>query len=204
MVVATPGAKGTKVGPRALARTLSSAIPALICRLLLQEGASCSTRRVPHLEVQGAIMIAPKMQISSPPPLQVTVGTPGLEDKRLEFTELFRIGRTEECEVCVQDEHVSRIHAEVSFENGTWWIRDLGSTNGLYSLGQPFEQTSIAESMTIRLGIEGPEVRFKVGQPARKDEGRSPDGDVIARYVEHYFGNSNEPVGKNRNGRRPC
>ena len=141
-------------------------------------------------------MIVPKMQISPPPPLQVIVGTPGLEVKRFEFTGPFRIGRIEECEVCVVDEHVSRIHAEVSFEDGTWWIRDLASTNGLYSLGQPFEQTSIADSLTIRLGIEGPELRFKVAQPAKKDEGRPPDGDVIAHYVEHYFGNSNEPVGE--------
>jgi membrane-bound lytic murein transglycosylase D len=141
-------------------------------------------------------MVARKMQMSSPPPLQVTVGTSGLEDKRFEFTELFRIGRTEECEICVKDEHVSRIHAEVSFENGTWQIRDLGSTNGLYSLGQRLERISIIKSVAIRLGIEGPEVRFQVEPPAGKDEDLSPNGAVIARYVEHYFGNSNEPVGE--------
>jgi len=141
-------------------------------------------------------MIVPKMPISSPPPLQVTVGTPGLEDKRFEFTELFRIGRTEECEVCVKDEHVSRIHAEVSFENGAWQIRDLDSTNGLYSLGQRLERISIVESTSIRLGIEGPEVRFQMEQPARKDGDPASDGAVVARYVEHYFGNSNEPVGE--------
>jgi membrane-bound lytic murein transglycosylase D len=141
-------------------------------------------------------MTVPKMQTSSPPPLQVIVETPDLQVKRFEFTEPFRIGRIEQCEVCVNDEHVSRIHAEVNFENGTWCVRDLASTNGLYSLGQPFEQTSIADSLTMRLGIEGPEVSFKVAQPAEKEESCSPDGDVIARYVEHYFGNSNEPVGE--------
>src|ERR1022692_4602430 len=129
-------------------------------------------------------MTAPKMEIPSPPPLQVTVGTPGLDGKQFEFLELFRIGRTEECEICVKDKHVSRIHAEVSFENGAWWIRDLGSSNGLYSLGRRFERSSISESMTIRLGIEGPEVRFKVGQAARRHESPSSDGVVIARYVD--------------------
>jgi peptidoglycan lytic transglycosylase D len=143
-------------------------------------------------------MIAPKMDTSSPPPLQVTVGTAELEGKRFEFTERFRIGRTEECEICIKDDHVSRIHAGVSVENGTWWIRDLGSTNGLYSLGQRFERASITESMTIRLGILGPEVSFKVEQPARKDGPPPSDGVVIARYVEHYFGMSGgkEPVGE--------
>jgi hypothetical protein len=137
-----------------------------------------------------------KMQISSPPPLQVTVGTNGSDGKCFEFLKLFRIGRTEECEICVKDHHVSRMHAEVSFEEGAWWIRDLGSTNGLYSQGQRFERAPITGTMTVRLGIQGPEVRFKVGQTVQKDEHPSADGVVIARYVEHYFGKSNEPVGQ--------
>lgn len=141
-------------------------------------------------------MTAPKMEISSPPPLQVSVGMSGLDGKQFEFLELFRIGRTEECEICVKDDHVSRIHAEVSFENGTWRIRDLGSSNGLYSQGRRFERASITDGMTVRLGILGPELKFTVGQPARKDEPPSSDGVVIARYVDHYFGRSNEPVGE--------
>jgi len=86
----------------------------------------------------------------------------------------------------------------VSVEDGTWWVRDLGSTNGLYSLGQRFERASITERMTIRLGILGPEVSFKVERPERKEEPPASDGVVIARYVEHYFGKSgvNEPVGE--------
>ena len=113
-----------------------------------------------------------------------------------QFTKSFRIGRVEECEVCIKDDHVSRFHAEVSSENGTWYIRDLNSTNGLYSAGLRFERAAIIDSMTIRLGIEGPTVDFKVEQPARKEERSPTDGAVIAHYVEHYFGKSNEPVGE--------
>ncbi len=131
-------------------------------------------------------MTSPRTNILSPPALQVTLGS-GADCRRLEFRKSVRIGRSEECEVCVKDEHVSRIHAEVKIENGTWYIRDLNSANGLYCLGERFESASIVGSTTIRLGIQGPEVSFKVVQP-KKDEPTVASETVIARYVEHYFG----------------
>ena len=139
-------------------------------------------------------MTSPRTNILSPPALQVTVGS-GVDEHR-QFTKLFRIGRAEECELCVKDEHVSRVHAEVNIENGAWCIRDLNSANGLYSLGERFQSASIVGSMTIRLGIQGPELSFKV-VPPKKDEPTLVNETVIARYVEHYFGKSaaHGPVG---------
>jgi hypothetical protein len=82
-------------------------------------------------------------------------------------------------------------------ENGKWWIRDLGSTNGLYSLGKRFESAAISNGMAIRLGILGPEVFFSIQEPpAKQDQHPDSDRTVIARYVEHYFGNSNAPAGE--------
>jgi pSer/pThr/pTyr-binding forkhead associated (FHA) protein len=147
------------------------------------------------LHPDNASMTSPRTNILSPPALQVTVGS-GADCRHLEFTKSFRIGRSGECEVCVKDEHVSRIHAGVKIENGTWYIRDLNSANGLYCLGEHFESASIVGSTTIRLGIQGPEVSFKVVQP-KKDEPTLANETVIARYVEHYFGKSagHDPVG---------
>jgi membrane-bound lytic murein transglycosylase D len=135
-------------------------------------------------------MTVSKINSSSARPLEATVSV-GASHQQFQFTKGFRIGRTEECEVCIKDEHVSRIHAEVTFENGAWSICDLNSTNGLYSLGQRFERAPIVGRMTIKLGIEGPAVSFKVAELPREEEERTPATDaVIARYVEHYFGKS--------------
>jgi hypothetical protein len=128
--------------------------------------------------------------------LRVVVAGGGLPAAPLDFTRPFRIGRTEECDVCVKDGHVSRIHAEVSFENGRWWIRDLGSTNGLYSLGQRFESACITENLIVRLGIAGPEVSFSVEQLPNREEASPAEAAVIAKYVEHYFGNSRASAGE--------
>ena len=49
----------------------------------------------------------------------------------------FRIGRAEDAQFRIQNEYVSRYHAEVSFEGNQWHVRDLGSSNGIFVDGNP-------------------------------------------------------------------
>lgn len=44
----------------------------------------------------------------------------------------FEIGRSQKCDLPIDEESVSRHHARVSFSGGGWVIEDLGSTNGTY------------------------------------------------------------------------
>jgi membrane-bound lytic murein transglycosylase D len=117
------------------------------------------------------------------------------------FTAPFRIGRTNECEVCINDDYVSRVHAEVVFENGQWQIRDLNSSNGIFVDGQRVDSAPIPQALTVRLGIEGPELSFQVGAreaqpPVVQSESPHPNKrpagaeTMVARYVDHYFGKS--------------
>lgn len=142
-------------------------------------------------------MNASKVAASSLPILRVVVALPGVRSESLEFSRSFRIGRTDECEVCVPDEHVSRAHAEVIFENGSWWIRDLNSTNGLYIGDQRFESIPITGTTALRLGIYGPEIFLEVVPPPPPDEPALDNEAVVARYIEHYFGKdvAQEPAG---------
>ncbi len=41
------------------------------------------------------------------------------------------LGRSRDCDVVLEDENVSRRHAEVRPSGGSWIVRDLGSTNGV-------------------------------------------------------------------------
>lgn len=100
------------------------------------------------------------------PILRVYTGVP--PDERIErrFTGPFKIGRAEDCGLRIQNEFVSRYQAEVVFSEGQWWIRDLGSSNGLYLGDHRIQQLVVAGSVTIRLGIYGPPVTFEaVPQP---------------------------------------
>lgn len=47
------------------------------------------------------------------------------------------IGRNEENSIALDDGFVSGSHAEISFNNGAWWLMDVGSTNGTQINGQP-------------------------------------------------------------------
>jgi membrane-bound lytic murein transglycosylase D len=123
------------------------------------------------------------------PSIEVTLAT-SVDHRHLQFTQSFRIGRVEDCEVCVKDDYVSRFHAEVVFQDGQWWVRDLNSSNGIYVDGKRVEAVPVSQVITIRLGIEGPELSLEV-QPIPTQE-RLPPGNetMVARYVDHYFGKS--------------
>lgn len=41
------------------------------------------------------------------------------------------VGRRETCDICMKFPNVSGLHAELSFREGYWFIRDLNSTNGI-------------------------------------------------------------------------
>src|SRR5215468_4260060 len=93
-----------------------------------------SPKRRPCCVIREGSMDDPYLQPGAQviPLLHVRCGPSAYEQRDFSFRTAFRIGRTEECEVCIQEEHVSRCHAEVKFEDGLWCVRDLNSSNGIY------------------------------------------------------------------------
>ncbi len=93
---------------------------------------------------------------SQTPPIRLRSEPGGVEGIDLTFTGPFRLGRDSECEVQVQSSQVSRFHAEATPHAGAWWVRDLGSTNGLFLNEQPVEQSQLQNGDRLRLGRQGP------------------------------------------------
>jgi pSer/pThr/pTyr-binding forkhead associated (FHA) protein len=108
------------------------------------------------------------------------------------FEKSFRIGRADDCEVCIKDEFVSRNHVGVTFENGDWWARDLNSSNGVYIGDQRVQEVAIRNDVVIRLGISGPEVVLDVVQPIIEEQVPLDRAARLSRYAEHYFGKSSD------------
>src|SRR5919112_911958 len=50
--------------------------------------------------------------------------------------EIMTIGRRESCDIRLNFQNVSGTHAELSFKNGVWYLRDMGSTNGVKVNGE--------------------------------------------------------------------
>ena len=62
------------------------------------------------------------------------------------------LGRSRECEVRVSDANVSRRHAELRLEDDTWWIVDLGSTNGTLLNGRRAKRERLDDGDLLTLG----------------------------------------------------
>ncbi len=99
---------------------------------------------------------------SQSPPVLRALPAGGQEQS---FTSNFRIGRAEDAPLRIQNEYVSRYHAEVLFESGQWRIRDLNSSNGLFVDGVRVPEASITDALTVRLGVEGPFISFQAEKP---------------------------------------
>jgi hypothetical protein len=69
------------------------------------------------------------------------------------------IGRDFGNTMVVDDPHTSARHAEMRFERGRWWLRDLGSSNGTTLNGEP-----VRTVMGVRPGdvIQCGRVRFRL------------------------------------------
>ena len=78
------------------------------------------------------------------------------------FTESFRIGREEECDVVIDSGLVSRVHAQIDIEHGRWCVRDLGSTNGTFYDGRRVTLIDLNDAHRVQFGVNGPFVEFNV------------------------------------------
>jgi pSer/pThr/pTyr-binding forkhead associated (FHA) protein len=150
----------------------------------------------------------------SPPPLLVRVDA-NADQRTLTFRQSFRIGRTDESELCIKNEYVSRAHASINFENGQWCVRDLGSSNGIFVDGKRVESAAVAQALTFRLGIAGPIVALEVEKPKPEPPKidppkveppkvtqpkvvQPPSATMVHRIEERYFTKTagNQPVGE--------
>ena len=62
------------------------------------------------------------------------------------------LGRSRDCDIQLADANVSRRHAELRQEGASYWIVDLGSTNGTEVNGKRVKRAKLADGDTITLG----------------------------------------------------
>jgi hypothetical protein len=62
------------------------------------------------------------------------------------------LGRSREADVQIEDPNVSRRHAEVVQEGSTYWLVDLGSTNGTEVNGRRIQRAQLENGSTFTIG----------------------------------------------------
>ncbi len=66
--------------------------------------------------------------------------------------ERITIGRDTAADICLPISAVSRMHAEVTWNESHWVVRDLGSRNGVLLDGHPVEQAALERGSELRIG----------------------------------------------------
>jgi len=112
-------------------------------------------------------IMMPKVQESKPfsnepPPIKVTAQQEGQNPIELQFRKKFTVGREDSCELQILSLGISRKHAEVYFEKGRWWIKDLNSANGTFLNGEKINKIPIGSSTKVELGNGDASLLFTV------------------------------------------
>ncbi len=67
-----------------------------------------------------------------PGPQSVVVYADGAKPRTVQMAASMVIGRAPACELMLEDTYISQQHARIFGKNGSWYVEDLGSTNGTY------------------------------------------------------------------------
>lgn len=107
------------------------------------------------------------------PRISFVVSQPGAPPRNIELDlAQITLGRSNDCTFTINDNFLSRRHAELLSRDGTWFVRDCGSVNGTFVNG-----TRIAQEVEIRPGdcirLSDSELRISNGNDP--DEGTRTD-----------------------------
>lgn len=113
--------------------------------------------------------------------------------------DVISFGRNPECDIVIDEEYVSRLHGCFFYENGQWYIQDLGSSFGIFINNQRVERYNLSVGDVICIFSPGKEynnVQITVNAIInQEDHNCANDFDEVntVRYTENYSYNQPTP-----------
>jgi hypothetical protein len=110
-------------------------------------------------QASATMVYRPDLDVAAPPaedgdaPLERDAVTLTIDGEQHEIDKrVVVLGRGQDCDIQLADPNVSRRHAELRQEEASYWIVDLGSTNGLEVNGRRLRQAKLEDGDRIILG----------------------------------------------------
>jgi hypothetical protein len=117
------------------------------------------------------------------------------------FVTTFRIGRSPDCDVVLSSQVVSKVHAEVRWEDGQWWLCDLQSRNGTYFNGNRVNRVQLPGSCRVELGQGGTMLWIGVGEAASAPErGEQTYAQGIKKSITEIIDRLKNPIATEEDG----
>ncbi len=121
-------------------------------------GPRAERRRTPSYAPAPAPRPAPARASRRPPRELVVTDANGR--RTIPLKESITLGRAATCDLVVADNYVSNVHARVYLRDGSYWLEDLGSTNGTYvNRTRVSVPTAIGPGDEVRMGKATLELR---------------------------------------------
>jgi adenylate cyclase len=81
------------------------------------------------------------------------------------------IGRRESCDICLRFPNISGLHCELSYQDGYWLVRDLGSTNGVKVNGIKVKVKALKDGDELAIANRAYTIKYtmKAGQHALEE-----------------------------------
>jgi pSer/pThr/pTyr-binding forkhead associated (FHA) protein len=121
-------------------------------------GPKAERRRAPAYTPRPAARPTPARSPRRPPRELVITDASGR--RTIPLKESITLGRAATCDLVVADNYVSNVHARIYLRDGSYWLEDLGSTNGTYmNRSRVSTPTAIGPGDDIRMGKATLELR---------------------------------------------
>jgi len=81
---------------------------------------------------------------------------------------ILSVGRRGSCDICLRFSNISGVHCELTFREGYWYVRDLGSTNGVKVNGNRVVDKILRDEDEVAIGKRVYTIRYKMPAAANR------------------------------------
>jgi adenylate cyclase len=105
--------------------------------------------------------------------------------------DVLTVGRRETCDIRMTYPNVSGMHAEFSFRNGYWYVRDLNSTNGVKVNGMRVQEKLLHPKDEVSIGKRRYQIFYEL--PAGRRALEEVEEDIMSQSLLRKAGLEHEP-----------